>query len=463
MRSRHPLHVGPLPSRGQAIFRIPRALFEAMRADLSRPHEFSSERIGFLEVAAGTGEGQEHLLLAREYFSIPDHQYVRDPLVGARIGSAAVRWAIQRVLDSGRGLFHVHSHGGNGAPMFSATDISEQSRLVASFCSANRHLTHGMVVLSSDGANAWTWLPRAVAPTVVRAVSVIGYPFSYTVPPARDSHGHSVVPSDRFCRQSFLGPHAQDLLGDIKLGIVGLGGGGSHVAQQVGHVGVRHVRGFDGDTVELSNLNRLVGAGMRDSIDRTQKTRVAERMLRFITGRRDERMHFGRWEECPELLRSCDVVIGCVDTFAARRDLEATCRRWLIPYIDLGMDVHQVGIQSPRVGGQVILSIPGEPCMHCIGFLNPDRLGQEAARYGGAGNRPQVIWPNGVLASTGVGVLIDLVTGWTRRRPRLTYLSYDGNEGTMKEHPRVPYISDTPCPHYPLEAIGMPTFTTIDA
>jgi hypothetical protein len=96
--------------------------------------------------------------------------------------------------------------------------------------------------------------------------------------------------------------------------------------------------------------------------------------------------------------------------------------------------------------------------MQCVGFLTPERLAQEAALSGAAGGRPQVVWPNGVLASTAVGVFVDLVTGWTRREGRLVYLSYDGNNGTVTEHPRVPYLPQSPCPHYPLSEVGMPVF-----
>jgi len=449
-----------LPRRGSVIFRIPRRVFAVMHADLGRPHPFADERIGFLAVAAGFGEDGENLLLAREYVSIPDHQYIRDNRAGARIGNDAIRWALQHILDSGLGLFHVHSHGGTDTPTFSGTDVAEQPRLVASFCNIGPGVSHGMLLLSSDTANAWIWLPGAKAPVVAAQLSIVGYPLFSSIPPAA-SRGAYFPPKesgDGFARQSFLGPSAQDVLGYVRLGIVGLGGGGSHIVQQGGHLGVRRLRGFDGDSVELSNLNRLVGAGARDAVKKTPKVKVAQRLLRFISGRRAEKMHFGPWEKHAEVLRSCDVVIGCLDTFAARRDLEAACRRWLIPYIDIGMDVYQVGTQPPRLCGQLILSMPGELCMHCAGFLTPERLAQEAAHYGAAGGRPQVVWPNGVLASTAVGVFVDLVTGWTRRQDRLVYFSYDGNYGTVTEHPRVPYLPQAQCPHYPLGEVGMPLF-----
>jgi molybdopterin-synthase adenylyltransferase len=101
--------------------------------------------------------------------------------------------------------------------------------------------------------------------------------------------------------------------------------------------------------------------------------------------------HQGRWQDRPDLLRGCDIVLGCVDSFAERRELEATCRRYLIPYVDIGMDVHQVDDEPPRMAGQVILSMPGAPCMFCLGFGNEERLAQEARKYGATGPRPQVV------------------------------------------------------------------------
>ena len=81
-------------------------------------------------------------------------------------------------------------------------------------------------------------------------------------------------------------------------------------------------------------------------------------------------------------------------------------------YIDIGMDVH--GEDKPVIGGQVILSSPGNLCMRCMGFLTDEKLAQEAARYGNAGSHPQVIWSNGVLDHS-VGLAVELITNWTDR------------------------------------------------
>ena len=124
-------------------------------------------------------------------------------------------------------------------------------------------------------------------------------------------------------------------------------------------------------------------------------------------------------------------------------------------------DVHEAGDEPPVMGGQVILSMPGGPCMFCLGFLTEEKLGREAANYGAAGGRPQVVWPNGVLASTAVGVAVDLLTDWSRSLRGPVYLSYRANDGTVAPHRRLAYIQDGGCSHYPVDQVGDPRFETL--
>jgi len=263
--------------------------------------------------------------------------------------------------------------------------------------------------------------------------------------------------SDRFSRQSFLGADAQDVIERAVVGIVGLGGGGSHEVQLLAHIGFLNYRGFDGDHADESNLNRLVTATEADAASATAKTEMARRRILAIRSAANVEMFSCRWQERPELLRACDIVFGNVDGFAERRELEIACRRYLVPLIDIGMDVHIVGDEPPRMGGQVILSMPGSPCMTCLGFLNEATLAREAARYGDAGPRPQVVWPNAILAASAVGIAVDLLTDWTRSLRTAVYLMYDGNRGTLVAHPRLQYLDlAAPCPHFKPTGLGAP-------
>jgi molybdopterin-synthase adenylyltransferase len=260
--------------------------------------------------------------------------------------------------------------------------------------------------------------------------------------------------SERFSRQSFLGPDSKERIARCTVGVPGLGGGGSHVIQQLAHIGFQRFVIYDGDVVEESNLNRLVGATSIDVPAGTPKLHIAKRMIFGLQHNASVRGFAGRWQDNPEPLRECQIVIGCVDSYQGRHELEVACRRYLMHYIDIGMDVH--GEEPPVIGGQVILSSPGSLCMRCMGFLTDTKLAEEAARYGKAGARPQVVWPNGVLASTAIGLAVDIVSGWTRRALPYAYLVYDGNKGTVKESATLRNLIIPACPHFPDVEVGDP-------
>jgi hypothetical protein len=265
----------------------------------------------------------------------------------------------------------------------------------------------------------------------------------------------------RYSRQSFLGEGAQDIIERAKIGIAGLGGGGSHIVQQLAHVGFMHYVPYDGDVTKDHNLNRNVGAVENDAVEQTPKIEVAARLIKGLRPEAVIEPFPSRWQENPEPLKGCDIIFGCVDGFTQRRELEAFARRHLIPLIDIGMDVHCVGDEPPRMAGQIILSMPGGPCMFCLGFLNERNLAREGEAYGDAGVNPQVIWANGVLASTAVGIAVDLLTDWTRSLRKVVWLSYDGNTGTVMPDPRLSYVKNKACSHYPVSATGDPVFRPI--
>jgi hypothetical protein len=264
--------------------------------------------------------------------------------------------------------------------------------------------------------------------------------------------------NDRYSRQSFLGPDSQDRIAQCVVGVVGLGGGGAHVVQQLAHLGFRHYVLYDPDRVEDSNLNRLIGATEADAAVKRPKVEIAQRLIHGLQPQARVEGYACRWQENALPLRGCDIMFGCVDGFAERQQLEATARRYLIPYIDIGLDIHKRDDGPPVMAGQVVLSMPGELCFTCLGFLNETNLAREAALYGDAGIRPQVVWANGVLASSAVGLALEILTGWVGARSGPIYLQYHGNDGSVHPHVRMQYLPKGPCPHYPADQVGDPVF-----
>lgn len=264
--------------------------------------------------------------------------------------------------------------------------------------------------------------------------------------------------TERFDRQSFLGAESTALLESLRVGIVGLGGGGSHIVQQLAHLGVGDYVLADPDAIDDSNLNRLVGGRTSDVKSKTLKVSIAARQIRSLMPSAKIVEVPRAWQMAAELLRDRDVIFGCVDSFGERQQLEQSARRFLVPYLDIGMDVFRDD-GGHSIVGQVALSLPGYPCLQCMGVVRQDTLTQEGQRYGSAGGKPQVVWPNGVLASTAVGIAMRLVCAWYDATDEVLLFEYDGNKNTLTPSPILLHLARS-CPHYSdVNSVGDPWFS----
>ncbi len=261
-----------------------------------------------------------------------------------------------------------------------------------------------------------------------------------------------------FSRQSFLGPEAERILADARVTIAGLGGGGSHIVQQLAHLGVGHFRLIDPQEIDASNLNRLVGATAQDVSAKASKVRIAERLIRGIRPWAEVEVAQTEWQLADDLVKDTHVLIGCVDGYRQRMYLESAARRFGVPYIDIGMDVTQLDDGQYAVAGQMILTLPGRPCMRCLGFLTQQRLEREENNYGDAGINPQVVWTNGTLASLAVGAFVRLLTPWFRYGRDFEWLELDGDNQLVSRSRQPDYVLKGPCEHFAAADLGDPFF-----
>lgn len=154
-------------------FKITRALATEVREDLARPHSFAHERVGFIS-AGLSGAGSDIIILARAYRPVADDDYLNDPSVGAMIGTDAIRKALQWSLQSGHAMFHVHTHGGRGIPLFSGVDIRENAKFVPDFFKVTPQCPHGALVLSNNAARGQLWLQRKSSPHSIDTFTEVG-------------------------------------------------------------------------------------------------------------------------------------------------------------------------------------------------------------------------------------------------------------------------------------------------
>ena len=141
--------------------------------------------------------------------------------------------------------------------------------------------------------------------------------------------------------------------------VIGAGGLGSPVALFLGSAGVGHITLADGDTVDLTNLQRQIAhdlarvgtakaASAKASIAAINPHVVVEAIVERVAG-----------ERLSALAAAADVVVDCSDNFATRQAANAACvahRKPLVAGAAVGFD-GQLSTYDARD--------PASPCYAC--------------------------------------------------------------------------------------------------
>ena len=253
----------------------------------------------------------------------------------------------------------------------------------------------------------------------------------------------------RFLRHiPLFGEEGQRRIREARVTIVGAGGVGSHVLQQLAFLGVHEFTVVEEDRLDATNQNRLIGARWDDA-EGTKKLQIAERLLRTVEPEPALDMVDSRLvsPEAYDAVKAADVVFGCVDKDGPRLILNELCSAYERRYIDIASDV--LPGDPPQWGGRVVINWNGEGCLVCMGELDveeaarqiagPDGTEQRRAIYGIdedvlAGGGPSVVSVNGVVASLAV---TEFMAGVTNLRAPVPLLIYRGWQGIVSQRPEV--------------------------
>jgi molybdopterin/thiamine biosynthesis adenylyltransferase len=247
------------------------------------------------------------------------------------------------------------------------------------------------------------------------------------------------VPTERYSRnEALFGAEGQRKIARTRVAIIGLGGLGSHVAQQLAYLGVADYALVDFDVVADSSLNRLVGAIDADVTEETKKVAVAERTIKAVKPDAMVTTLDGKVDavKAQPLIARADVVFGCLDRDLARLQLADVCARHAKPCFDLASDTGGEGDEM-WYGGRVVFC-DGTRCLVCLQLLDQEQMARDsmtrdqreadARIYGverGAlvGTGPMVVSINGAVASIAVTEFMVHVTGLRQPAGQLTYLA----------------------------------------
>ena len=336
--------------------------------------------------------------------------YTQRTSVRAQLRPEFVAEAVQRARRNRESIIFVHTHP---FPLneFSAIDDAGELELASFLRQRIPDVTHAALLLTPE-----TNIAREIASD--KPLRVIGVGEKICLGNLPVTNGTS----ERFDRQiRAFGTAGQKILESLRVGIVGVGGTGSAVLQQLVHLGVRDLMLIDPDTVEETNLNRLIGATQK-KIGQS-KVKVAKDWAKKInpTVRIDAKCGSVLKTSVVRLLADTDFVFCCTDSDGSRAVLNQFAYQYLVPTIDMGVVIAVQKGKVTHVAGRTQMLAPGLACLTCGNLLDAEQVRRDlmtdferkADPYilGYPEPAPAVISLNSTMASLAVTMFLNAVAG----------------------------------------------------
>lgn len=234
------------------------------------------------------------------------------------------------------------------------------------------------------------------------------------------------------------------------ISIVGVGGLGSIVAEHLIHMGFHEIHLIDPDVLEVSNLNRVVGAYYEDAQQERPKVAVVKRHLTRINPHATVRAYQSdvHDQEMEKILALSDWIIVATDNHASRLRVQELSVQYFVPLLSVGVNITVKENNITDMSGEVITARVGDAlCLQCLKRINPLQVASDINPLQVASERhpdqtireplvkrgyvtgkeikePAVKTLNTALATMAVEVLVNQ---YTEVRKQLSILVYENN------------------------------------
>jgi len=291
----------------------------------------------------------------------------------------------------------IHCHPGHGANKvsFSRDDINSQQRGYPAIVQmTGKPVTALVFAENAVAGNVWT----TDGILTLDFIKIIGSQIKKLYPSPLIKKIKTNAIYDRHAR--LFGDTGQEILKDLKVGIIGLGGGGSLVNEWLSRLGVGHIIAIDFDKVEISNLPRIVGATGWDAqvflaksglpflikyakYLSTYKVNVAKRVAKNANPKIVYDAVIGDIldEKTALKLKDADFIFLASDTIASRNVFNVLLHQYLIPGAQVGAKVRVNKTTKEIIEifsvGRMILPYKNGGCLLCNGWIPSVKLQEE--------------------------------------------------------------------------------------
>lgn len=379
--------------------------------------------------------------LVRGVVPLTDDDYLDAGQLHLSIAPGSLARYVKQARSAGATLILCHSHPFPGEVLASPIDLQTETELCGRvFPGRLSGLPSGALVVGPDGIDGRVWDRGAASP--LTQVTVVGGKIARYVSNSCGITGsrpvfrprQDVVDNEPTARQALLwGEAGQRVIRAARVAVVGCGGTGSHVVAQLAHLRLGGMTLIDNDKVEATNLSRLVGATPAD-VGRFKVEVLAEHARAINPSIEMTTISDSVLDVPPSSLLDADVIVCATDGHGSRALLTEIAQQYLVPVVDLGVEVDP-SPETFRAGGGVRVLRPGRGCLHCANTLVPELVREEylddaqrrdEVKRGYIRDEPvpapSVIALNGVVASLAVLEVCELLVGMLGSgRNRLLY------------------------------------------
>lgn len=315
----------------------------------------------------------ETRLLTKQLLLVPEKEVLSASGTGMSITQASFLRAIKEADRLKCSFILVHSHPDSVPAHSEQDDMEERSLFRTAHARIHNDGPHASIVATRAGKlTGRVWLEDgSVVP--ISTFRIIGNQFRFI---HRETGEALPVQFDRQVRA--FGPDMQSALSKLHIGIVGAGGTGSSVSEQLIRLGAGRLTVVDGGKLEDSNVTRVYGSRLTDV--GSDKPGIIARLA--------EEIGFGTFvrtivKDCSFLstmqaLKECDIIFGCTDDQWGRSLLSRLAGYYLIPVFDMGVQITAKEDRISTIQGRVTTLMPGTACLYCRDRVTPEGVNAES-------------------------------------------------------------------------------------
>lgn len=289
----------------------------------------------------------------------------------------------------------VHCHGGDNWVDFSSDDLASHERGYPALLDITGGGPVGALVFAKNAiaGDIWTRDGRYK----LDHATIIGTRIRRIFPRPSKEPRYIHPKYDRNSR--LFGDVGQDILSNLKVGIIGLGGGGSLLNEWLSRLGVGYIVAVDFDRMDLTNLPRIVGATELDTLailTRSKNLKVRRLGQRFarhkvfvakrVAQQANPKIRYEAVtgnvvdETTAHQLIDTDFLFLATDSIQSRLVFNAIVHQYLIPGAQIGIkplvDI-SYRVDQIQVASRIVLPFPSGGCLSCNNLIPANRLALE--------------------------------------------------------------------------------------